>query len=242
MNISLLQNEIKMKNLIVVFFFIISFFCANAQIIERPNFGEKSHQTLTILKIELTDSYTKICFSVENKSDKGDWFCADKNISLVNSLGNEKYKLIKSENIPTCPQTYKFTFAGESLLFSLFFPKINPALKTIDIVEECNNACFTFRGVILDQNLNNEINMGYNRYSKGKLDLAAVCFANVINNYKTYNYGFPYYVLTKIYAEKNDFAQSKNWYEQLKKSNVKDKANLLKLIESESFFPKLNIK
>ncbi len=204
-----------------------------AQTTHRPNYGEKSHPTLDILRIEITTNQTIISFSLENKSSEGDWFCADKNIYLKNSIGTEKYTLTRAENIPTCPENYHFTKVGEILFFTLYFPKISPTIQYIDIVEDCSNACFSFKGVILGEDVNRKIDDAVKMYNTNLLLGAARYFEDALLQLKNYNYGALYYNLIRIYAKQNQLTARDAWLVKLKNSNCVDKNKLIAKLKSE---------
>jgi len=226
-----------MKQLLLILFTIIIAQNLFSQTIEKPNFAERTHPTLVIDKIEMTDKQTVVYLTVTNEIANG-WFCADKNISLKNSLGSETYKIIKSENIPICPNQHKFNIIGETLSFRLYFPTISKSIKYLDITENCNDACFHFNGVVLDPTLNSEIELGYERFAKGKSDLAAICFKNVIEKYTDYPYAFPYFSLMQIYAEKENFTEVKNWFTKLQNSKTIDKQTIIDLVKQQTWYEK----
>ena len=76
-----------------------------AQVIDHPNCGMKSPNTLVIEKVETINGLSTFYCSVENQINDG-YFCADKNIYIVYSDGT-KSKMISSKGIPNCPDTFK---------------------------------------------------------------------------------------------------------------------------------------
>ena len=61
--------------------------------------------------------------------------------------------------------------------------------------------CFSILGVVLDSELNKEINLGYDYYAQGKLDLALSAFKNVIKKQSDYPFGLLYLNVIQIYVE-----------------------------------------
>jgi len=105
-----------MKTTLILLFTVLFTGPSFSQTIILPIVNIKSHKTLAIEKIEFNEKQTIVFLSVENQMTEGEaWFCADKNIYIKNSAGTEMYYLIKSEGIPTCPDTYKFKKTGEIL-------------------------------------------------------------------------------------------------------------------------------
>jgi hypothetical protein len=210
-------------------FLAMIFYCSflgyqvKAQKIGMPNHGVKSHPTLTINSIDRTPDITVISLSIENQSLQGGWFCADKKIFLKNSIGNEKYPLIKSENIPVCPETHKFTSKGEILSFTLYFPAISTRIKYLDLIEDCSDACFYFKGIILDPQFNQLINSGYSFYSRRNTAAALNSFVAAVNSYPDYNFGFLCFNIIKIYQEIKNESEKNRWIGILKSSKFEDK-------------------
>ena len=218
--------------ILIVTFLILCFTNANAQEINNPNFGIKSHPTLEILKIEQVELYTKVSLQVKNEIANG-WFCADKKIYIKNTNGTDIYYLHKSENIPVCPDIHQFTMVGEILEFHLYFYRIAPNLKFVDLVEDCRDACFYFKGVVIDQKINNEINIAFDLYATGKTELAIIGFQKLITDNPTYKYGNWYYYIVKFCSETGRISDARNWYNKLLQSGAIDKNDIANKIRHE---------
>lgn len=224
-----------MKKLSILFIVIIaSVSYSFAQAFDKPIAGKQSHPEMSISKIEITTSETIFNIEVTNKRDNGGWFCADKSIYIKNTNGTEKYQLIQSEGIPTCPEQYDFTSKGEVLKFKLIFPKISENISFIDLIEDCNNACFYFTGIILNNQHNKNIvafEKGFDLYQNQKFDESIALFQNVISNktiVESQIYSLSYYYLITIYFNQNKSELVKEYYELLKKSNLEDKETIEK--------------
>ncbi len=213
--------------------FIITASINYAQQLINPNFALASHP-MKVTKITYTANETIIGLSIENQIDKGS-FCADKNILVQDVLTGKKYRLQKSEGIPVCPSNYQFTYIGEVLNFSLYFPKIG-AKKYVTLVEDCNQYCFSIKGIVLDTDMNQSINLGYDYYAKGKLDFALEAFKMVVNEHPDYPFGIYYLNIIQIYAEKNDFSSATEWYQKIVNSNFQDKNELIDRLKKESYY------
>jgi hypothetical protein len=222
-------------SIIVAILFFLSFHISG-QIINFPNVGVKSHPTLTIEKIEYKPDAINILLSVKNESEQGGWFCADKNIYMQDLLTHKKYKLIKSENIPVCPESHQFKKAGEVLKFTLYFPPLEQDVKYIDLIEDCNNACFFFKGVILDKSFNEKIEFAYQLYAHNKSEQSVEAFSKIITEYPDFPYGIFYFNLIKIYSELNQWEKVKEWYLKLSDSNVLDKIYYQDLIKKMKYY------
>ena len=178
----------KIKTLFLITLINLSYIAKSQTIITKPNFGQKSHPTLEIENIKITDNQTIIQLSITNKSPQGDWFCVDKKVELIDILTNKKYRLASLSGIPHCPETYKFTQVNEKLQFELRFPAIDKNTKYITLVEKCNNACFSIEGIILNENLNKKIDEAYSAFAKG-LDFEAL---QLFKEARTLSSDYPY--------------------------------------------------
>ena len=208
------------KTFLILIIFLFSL-TANAQTIKKPNYGQKTHETLTIEEIELNEDYTIITLSIVNKIANGS-FCADKNIYLKNSTGYEMYQIIKKEGIPECPNNHFFLNIDEKLVFRLYFPKIDEKIKYIDIIENCEENCFNFKGVILSNNLNTDIEKAYKLFSTNEKQ-AAEAFENLINQTIDYPYSFLYFAAIKAWKEIENIEKASFLKANLRKSTKIDK-------------------
>ena len=220
--------------IIVCFFFFQESF---AQLYTNPIASKKSHPELEITQIEITDSYTIISLIVTNRRTEGGWFCADNNIYIKNSNGTEVYELIKSENIPTCPDQFKFAYSGQTLEFKLYFPPISNKIKFIDLIENCSNACFSFYGIILD-NVHNEkirsFEKGFELYRNGQIKEAIPYFEKVITgdiSIESHIYGLSYYYLISVYHDLQNTDKVNYWLQQLLESNIEEKETFIKELD-----------
>jgi tetratricopeptide (TPR) repeat protein len=225
-----------MRKLSLLTAFIFTSFFGFSQQLVNPNFALASHP-MKVTKISHTTNETIIELSIENQIDAGS-FCADRNIFAQDVVSGQKHYLIKSEGIPVCPQSYQFTSIGEVLNFKLYFPKI-ATKKYLTLVEDCNQYCFSIKGIVLDADMNQSINLGYTYYQKGKLDFALEAFKMAVNKHPDYPFGLHYLNIVQIYAEKNDFVQAKNWYKKIVDSNFQDKKELIERLKKQSYYSKL---
>ncbi len=121
-----------MKKYYITAIFVITIYVVGfSQEIIKPNFAFASHP-MGVESILLERNATVVELSIKNKSATG-FFCADRNISIIDILRSKEYLLRKSVGIPVCPTTYKFSYVGEVLKFKLFFPSLKYSVKYIDI-------------------------------------------------------------------------------------------------------------
>ena len=212
-------------------------FLGFSQQLVNPNFALASHP-MKVTNISHTSNETIINLSIENQIETGT-FCADKNIFIQDVISGKKYPLQKSQGIPVCPSNYQFKYVGEILIFQLHFSKINSKTKYLTLVEDCNQYCFSIKGIVLDTDMNKTINLGYDYYAKGKLDFALEAFKMAIDQNPDYPFGLHYFNVIEIYAEKYDYTSAKKWYQKILSADFLDKEELIARLKKQSFYKQL---
>lgn len=200
-----------------------------SQVYEKPNFSFSSHPTLDIERIELKEDRTMIYMSITNQR-LGSSFCVDPDTYIRNSFGEEEYKMIRSMGVPDCPDAHKFEAIGEKISFILTFPPIVGELKYIDIIEDCTNACFSFKYVMLDDELNQQINQGLLLYEYGKLYEALKHFEDLLtirNDFMSPVFGTIYLYLMFINTELGEMKEVDRLYEELRNSSIFNKEEII---------------
>ncbi len=199
------------------------------QLVEKPAVVEQSHKDMVIESITFYSDSTVFVVSIENKLPVGGWFCIDQNTYLEVPEKSARYKVRKQKGAPTCPTTYGFKKVGEVLRFTLVFNAVSPSTRTLNLVENCDKACFYFKGIILDTKLNADIKLyeeGVKLYADDKIDEAIDCFSRIVEvipSNPIHVYGYSYYNLIHIYADRKDSQSAMFWFDQLKKSGLPDK-------------------
>jgi hypothetical protein len=207
--------------------------CANSQTIVKPNFGMKSHETLEIDSIETDGKTSRISMVIENKTKDG-FFCADSNIYVVLPQ-NKKLKLIATKGIPICPESYHFKTFGEKLKFSLVFPPFPPNIKWIDLIENCDDRCFSFNTIILDNLLNGRIDVAYNLMNGGKNSEAITSFEKIMEEIKTDKMPLEGNMLMNLIflnLRIGNREKAKVYYENLKNLKTTDSARYLEILKT----------
>jgi hypothetical protein len=164
----------------VLLFLITNFTVLFSQTFTVPAVGLKSHQTMEVLRIELSPEKTVVLLSIENRI-KGGTFCADRNIYIVQPDGS-RLKLQKASGIPQCPDSHKFSREGEVLEFSLTFGSLKPGTGWIDIVEECGQDCFSVYGILLNESFSRRIDDALFYVNKGQTDSAIGLYRKMIQD------------------------------------------------------------
>ena len=206
-------------------------FNVGGQSVVKPNFGLKSPETIDIKKIEGTEDGTTIYLSIKNMIDGG-YFCADKNISIIYPDGS-KSRLISSDGIPTCPETYKFKYIGEVLDFMLRFPPLKPGIEWIDLVEECNDNCFYFSGISLDNELNKKIDAAFDLAEKGESAAAMNSFIAIEDQTDSKDLGtegLMYINIIMLAKETANTEQADKWYKRFEASGAPHLSQYIKYL------------
>ena len=188
----------------------------HSQTVVQPDYGLKSHETLTISKIVLTPEKTVISLAIENRLTGGA-FCADKNIWLMDSEG-ARLKLKKATGIPQCPESYKFKMIGEKLQFTLEFPPLKTGTKWVDLIEECSDNCFSFYGVTLDVDLNSKIDEALSIAENGEILRAITLYKKIVESLPSSENGIKGALYTDIITlslETGDKAGAEEWYRKM---------------------------
>ena len=195
----------------------------NGQTVNKPNYAIKSHETLEILSIEADSKSTVFHISIENRIPGGT-FCADRNIWIVISP-EQRSRLVFAEGIPVCPDVHHFTLPGESLDFTLVFPPLPPGIKSVDLIEECSENCFSFYGIVIDNDLNQAIDKAFESAEGGNTEDALKQFIEIAEDpgrSSEATHGLLYINIIRLAAERGYQATAERWYKKLKSEGGKE--------------------
>jgi len=202
-----------------------------SQVYIQPNYALKSHETMSISKVEITAEKTIVSLSVENRITGGN-FCADRNIYLIDPSGI-KYKVVKAIGIPVCPASYTFINIGEVLNFTLEFPPVKSGTKWVDIIEDCTSNCFRFYGVTLDNELNARLDEVFTLTTKGKPAENMILFSKILDDIGSQNLGIEgllYINIISAAVEDSDNVNAMVWYKRLAASKAPRAEEYLKYL------------
>ncbi len=221
----------------LIFVLMVSAVPLFGQTIKVPNFAVATHPFLVNQVAWQKDGFM-IELTIENQSPSG-YFCASKHIYLQNLRNKKKLFMTRSENIPVCPNVYRFKWQGEKLTFKLFFPRPDTSIRYVDVIEKCKSHCFSIFGLILDPEMNEAINQGYKAFDNGDFQNAYEDFKKAIEKDTTYPYGFLYANIIKVLAEQKDYTAAKSWYKKLQQKDFLDENAILEQISKEDYYNKL---
>jgi len=210
-----------MKRGIFLLFGLSGFLTLYSQSFILPNYGMKSHETLEISKVESSSRGTSFFMSIENRIQGGS-FCADKNIYMIYPDGTRS-KLVSADNIPVCPDSYKFKAPGEKLDFVLLFPLLKEGTAWVDLIEECSENCFSFCGVTLDNELNRKINECFVLAENEEASKAIISLIDLVGSTDSKNYGIEgllYLTIVMLADEAGTKTVAGEWYRKMKSSGA----------------------
>jgi hypothetical protein len=216
------QFHEKMKTTALFLLFLnLSLHLSYSQTIESPNYSLKSHQTLEIKKIITDSKSSRFYMSIENRREGGT-FCADRNIYIIYPDG-KRSKMVSSSGIPNCPDNYIFKTVGEHLDFVLSFPPVKSGTQWIDLVEDCNDNCFSFLGIALKQDLNIKINEAFTKSENLKPEEAMKYFIDILDSTDNQNLGSEgllYINIITLAVKAGDTVKAEQWYNRLRVSGA----------------------
>ena len=211
-----------LNRLISISIFLASGFTISfSQSFLAPNVALKSHETLDIMKVVISEEKTEIFLKVENRITGGN-FCADRNIYLGYPDGTKSF-LVSSSGIPVCPDTYKFRSPGEHLDFVLAFPPIRKGTESVNLIEDCQDNCFSFYGIILDSNLNKKIDDAFALAENDQPAKAMVSFIKIAEETGDKNPGATgvlYMNIVKLAKLTGNYVKAVEWYKKLESSGL----------------------
>ncbi len=210
-----------MKKSVLILFGLTGLLTANSQSFVLPNYGLKSHETLEISKVESSSRGTSFFMSIENRIQGGS-FCADRNIYMIYPDGTRS-KLVSADNIPVCPDSYKFKAPGEKLDFVLLFPLLKEGTAWVDLIEECSENCFSFYGVTLDNELNRKINECFVLAENEEASKAIISLIDLVGSTDSKNYGIEgllYLTIVMLADEAGTKTVAGEWYRKMKSSGA----------------------
>jgi hypothetical protein len=222
------------KRLILLSFFLMFIFVnLFPQTILAPNIAMKSHSTLDIRKIIRNEEKTEIWLSIENRISGGN-FCADKNIYIALPDGTRR-QLLLSNGIPVCPEVYRFKAVGEKLDFILTFPPLEKGIESFNLIEDCQDNCFSFYGVILEEGLNKRLDDAFSLAENGEPSKALVSFTKIAEETGNKNAGAEgllYLNLVALSASTGNKVKAAEWYKKLESSGLPETSLYIKHLNS----------
>lgn len=221
----MLPKHFSMKNsLFVLIFLFISYFGLSQEIV-KPNFSMASHPML-VDKISFTSNQIIISLSIENQVSGGN-FCVDQNTLIEDAMTKARWVMTNSINIPQCPEIYNFKKIGEKLNFQLHFPKPDPNIDFLNIIEDCETNCFSMFGIILNTEMNQKIDDSFEAFDSGKYEVSKTILTGLINDFPDYPFGFLHLNLIQVLLIQENIEEAQTYFQLVKNSNFLDKPFIL---------------
>lgn len=227
-----------MKNIFLTFVSVIISVTLVSQNITKPNFAIATHP-IVIDNIHISDSLIDITLTIQNQIEGGE-FCANEVMYLLEFKNETKTYLTKASGIPVCPATHKFETIGEKLTFKLEFMAFDEIPKYINIVEDCDENCFSIYGVIIDEKMNEDINQAFGFFKSDNLDFALSLFRTAARENPDYPFAMLYGNIIEIYALKEDYEKASQWFKFLNASQFVDKEYVMEQISQKDFYDQLS--
>jgi hypothetical protein len=225
--------------LIITISFLAFALTAQIRVVQKPNVAQQTHPEMTIEEIQFFADSTVFKIKVINKLASGGWFCADKNTFVEEPQSLVRRRLIKAIGIPWCPDAHRFTRENEILHFSLVFPALPVEAELLNLVEQCDRACFAFRGIILNEKLNRDINLfdeAMDHYASNRFQESIHSFSIIVEEIPlnpTHVYGYSYYHLIRINWELGQKDIARIWIQKLEQSGLPNRQYFIDNIRRE---------
>ncbi len=221
-----------MKNISILVLLLFITSAVDAQNFIKPNFAMSSHPMI-VDNINITPTHLIVQLSIENKVSGGN-FCVDQNTYIQDVLLSNRFEMVDHKNILICPETYNFKRIGEKLNFQLYFPKPDSEIKYLNIIEDCDNNCFSILGIILNAEMNKQINNAFKLFDEGSYESSKTTLLNIINDFPDYPFGFLHLNLIQVLMVQEDLEKAREYYQLVLNSNFQDKIFILEQLNKYS--------
>ncbi len=218
-----------MKRVLFVLAFLSGFWGLHAQVVYNPNVAIKPIPSLTVYKVELTDTTTSVTIRIRNDKGLQPFTLRSKDL-FIRQVGEQKnMKLIRWDKAPFYPERKIFSFLNEIFEFTLVFKALPLNTKYFDIIENTPEKEFYVQGVILDPALNKLVTRGFGQFEKGDRGGALNTFIEMAETDLYFEYGLAYFNIIYLLAQMNRLAEAQEWYDKFHNRFFYDK----QLLENE---------
>jgi len=213
-------------------------------VVSQPVVLEKSHRTIRVDSVVTTGSSTSFYLRILNERTHGGWFCLSEEIELYS---NETYlsRASSIKGIPICPEAHRFTHVGEEVAFQVVFPPIEKGIQVVSILEVCNEACMSLKGIVLDKRFNRKAHLfdkALGCYQQGDYLRCIKGFERVLApplplKETTSVYAFAYYYIISGYLRSGQREEGLVWYYRLQSSELDNKVEIMRRLQQEFVLP-----
>lgn len=108
------------------------------QSIKRPMLSSSEDPSTVITEINTSGKYTVVSFKHTSYS-AGAWVQLNKSMYLQDANGEDRYNYVRSEGIPLRPEKFVATKDNEEVNFKVYFEKLKPETKEINVIERARS-------------------------------------------------------------------------------------------------------
>lgn len=107
--------------------------------IEYPTIGRTTAERAKIKSVKLAKDYTAIEITSNNQSGNSYYQWCNINGNTYILVNGIKYTLTRTDGIKIAPEKTYFSYAGQDITFTLYFPPISDTATSIDLIESIDS-------------------------------------------------------------------------------------------------------
>ena len=107
--------------------------------IEYPTIGRTTAERAKIKSVKLAKDYTAIEITSNNQSGNSYYQWCNINGNTYILVNGIKYTLTRTDGIKIAPEKTYFSYAGQDITFTLYFPPISDTATSIDLIESLDS-------------------------------------------------------------------------------------------------------
>ncbi len=222
-----------LRSKIITAIIIVFFACPllNGQQVIKPNYGLKNPEPIEVIRVRLNGTQTMVDMSIQNQVRNG-YFCIDENTFIEISEGS-RLKLKEVNGLPLCPEIYEFSSVGEKVYFTLVFAELPESTSWFDIVEYCEENCFSVLALNLDEDINEKINKAFNALDRFDPEEAIRIFRDMLPGMQASGHGLTgsvYLNLVELLAANNRDDEVRRLVSEFKSSPMPHKESYQEIL------------
>lgn len=218
-----------MKILISGIALLIGVVALQGQVVYNPNVAIKPIPTLTVYKVETTDTETAVTLRIRNDKGLAPFTLKSKDLYIRRVGEMDNLKLLRWDKAPFSPERKTFSFLNEIFEFTLVFQPLPEGTKYFDLIENTPTKDFYLQGIVLDSELNRLITRGFTAFERGDRAGALDAFIEMANTDLYFEYGLAYFNIIYLLTQMNRVQEAKEWYARFQERFFYDK----QLLENE---------
>jgi hypothetical protein len=135
-----------MKSIKILSALIMLSATALGQTIKYPQVNSSEDAKTVITQIETNSKNTIVSFRYTGYGN-GDWVQLNKSMYLQDANGEDRYNYVRSEGIPLRPEKLVITTPKQEVNFKVYFEKLKPGTKNINVIERARSLAELNNGV-----------------------------------------------------------------------------------------------